>query len=135
LVKLEGELWHGIVRHPATGPLILRELPDAAEVEIHFELADVRRGFIESLRIRGADWIEHAEKILRLNPVRKVSILMGAGWGWPSDWSGQWPGIEFTFEREQGWQPSEDYNLLTSNAVEAIGQQLAVPPHIFRVAE
>jgi len=39
------------------------------------------RGFLESIRIRGADWITHAEQILRLNPVRKVCIVGDVNYG------------------------------------------------------
>lgn len=64
----------------------------------------VRRGFLETLRIRGRDWIRHADAILRLNPVREVTwlcshdaplIAPGMTTSFPI-----WPGVKFTFEWE-----------------------------------
>lgn len=60
------------------------------------------RGFLESLRIRGADWVEHSAEILKRNPVRKVTIVMpGLPYNWDRITNPNYPGIEFTFEREE----------------------------------
>jgi uncharacterized protein (TIGR02996 family) len=60
--------------------------------------AEIRRGFLESLSICGAEWVKHADAILRVHPVRKVwTVMPGSNWDFPAI---RWPGVEFTFEQD-----------------------------------
>jgi uncharacterized protein (TIGR02996 family) len=101
------------------------------------------RGFVDSLRIRGADWITHADAILRINPVRKVTLVggppivekfrkhrpVGNDGLWECE---KWPGIAFAFERESDYtHPTEaGYNHINGVILDRIAQSLAVPSHL-----
>jgi len=125
LAKLEGELWEGnpeLVLFECMGGTTIpirmwgccgaqSSGPTGAGFSRRIEWR-FSRGFCESIRIRGADWITHADEIVKRNPVRKV-VIVG---NWPiADFASPWtqerykrelkhkdyPGIEFTFEREE----------------------------------
>jgi len=118
LAKLEGELlpyqwcWPAVVRVGQPCELMIDTAPGSAFQQKGTIEATYSRGFLESIRIRGADWITHADEIVKRNPVRKV-VIVG---NWPiADFASPWtqerykrelkhkdyPGIEFTFEREE----------------------------------
>ena len=61
------------------------------------------RGFVENIRIRGADWIEHAEAILKANPIHKVTLIMPNLFRNPTvawNYVKQWTECVFEFEYE-----------------------------------
>ena len=55
------------------------------------------RGFVEEIRLSAADWVTHADEIIKRNPIRKVTITTSSFY--LNFTEGRWPGIEFTFER------------------------------------
>lgn len=131
-LKREEERLHGAnySAHLETLPLISHPTGYHDRIGIYSGNGYVQfvRGFVENIRIRGADWIERHEAILRCNPVRKVAftawphseVLISHGMigiiesGLPrgaqtaqeataalcKGYGAVWPGIEFTFERE-----------------------------------
>lgn len=114
LVRLEKELHDAnYSAHLQTLPLISHPtgFPDRIGIYSGGGYVQFVRGFVESIRIRGADWIDHADAILKRNPVRKVILTGvqqygdGVFWHPPTQVAAfaplsQWPGVEFTFERE-----------------------------------
>ena len=69
------------------------------------------RGFVESIHLPAADWVKHADSIMKRNPIRKVTLTgelpefqqkfvkhypVGNNGLWENP---EWPGIVFTFQR------------------------------------
>ena len=103
-------------------------------------LATYIRGFVESIHLPAADWVKHADAILKRNPIRKVT-LTGASWygdglfydtdanasgsaffdaggsqiiNLSQNMFAMWPGIVFTFERANYGKEYQD--VLRANA-------------------